>query len=156
MCMGLGAIIASIYGNRISNHMGPGKCMVLGIAICSFGWGLLAIAPANAWGVAAFSFMLTCFAIGGVLIFINFLALRQAITPDPLLGRMTCTMRWLILIPAGPGSLLGGWLGEHFGLRYALGFASLSAMLFAFLAWKNPIIQSITSIKNISHEHGHE
>ena len=48
-----------------------------------------------------------------MLIFINFLALRQAVTPAPLLGRMTSTMRWLILMPAGPGALLGGWLGEH-------------------------------------------
>jgi MFS family permease len=153
MCMGLGAIIASIYGNMISSRLGPGKCIVVGISICGFGWGLLAIAPANQWGVAAFAVMLTCFAIGGVLIFINFLALRQAVTPDPLLGRMTSTMRWLILIPAGPGSLIGGWLGEHLGLRYSLGFASLSALLFAFLAWKNPIIQSITCIKKISNEH---
>ena len=155
MCMGVGAIIASMYGNRISHHIGPGKCIVLGISICAFGWGLLALAPTNAWGIVAFSVMLTCFSIGGIFIFINFLALRQAITPNPLLGRMTSTMRWLILIPAVPGSLIGGWLGEHLGLRYALGFASLSAILFAILAWRNPIIQSITSLKQVAHEHGH-
>ena len=61
--------------------------------------------------------MLMLFSIGAVFVFINFLALRQAVTPEPLLGRMTSTMRWLILIPAGPGALLGGWLGEHVGLR---------------------------------------
>ena len=55
-----------------------------------------------------------------MLIFINFLALRQAVTPEPLLGRMTSTMRWLILLPAGPGALVGGWLGEHVGLRASL------------------------------------
>ena len=58
-----------------------------------------------------------------MLVFINFLALRQAVTPTPLLGRMTSTMRWLILIPAAPGALLGGWLGEHHGLRAALAAA---------------------------------
>ena len=38
-----------------------------------------------------------------------------------MLGRMTSTMRWLILLPAGPGALLGGWLGEHLGLRVRVG-----------------------------------
>ena len=75
--------------------------------------------PVGAWGVAAFALMLLMFGVGAVLIFINFLALRQAVTPEPLLGRMTSTMRWLILLPAGPGALLGGWLGEH--CRPALG-----------------------------------
>ena len=42
---------------------------------------------------------------------------------------MTSTMRWLILLPAPLGALIGGWLGEHLGLRYALaagGFAALA------------------------------
>ena len=66
-----------------------------------------------------FAAMLMMFGVGAVLIFITFLAMRQAVTPAPLLGRMTSTMRWLILLPAGPGALLGGWLGEH--VRLALG-----------------------------------
>src|SRR5205085_11488929 len=111
----------------ISRHVGPGPCLVIGIAVCAAGWLLLSVAPANAFGVAVFALMLLLFSAGAVLIFINFLALRQAVTPEPLLGRMTSTMRWMILIPAGPGALLGGWLGEHVGLRAALLFAGASA-----------------------------
>ena len=77
--------------------------------------------------------MLLCFSAGAVLIFINFLALRQAVTPEPLLGRMTSTMRWLILLPAGPGALLGGYLGEHLGLRYALALGTASLHLLGSL-----------------------
>jgi MFS family permease len=149
MGMGVGTIIASVYGHRISRALGPGPCMVLGVAVCSLGWGLLALAPANAWGIVAFALMLGCYSIGGVLIFINFLALRQAVTPEPMLGRMTSTMRWLILLPAGPGALTGGWLGEHLGLRYALGFSGLAALLLAWLAWKNPIIRAIKVLPSL-------
>jgi hypothetical protein len=78
-----------------------------------------------------------------VLVFINFLAMRQAVTPAPLLGRMTSTMRWLILIPAGPGALLGGWLGEHHGLRSALAFAGFGALALAAVAWRTPIIRNV-------------
>jgi hypothetical protein len=40
-------------------------------------------------------------------------------------------MRWLILLPALPGALLGGLLGEHLGLRWSLGCAGVSALLLA-------------------------
>ena len=143
MGMGAGTVLASVYGHRISRRIGPGPCMVLGFAACSVGWLLLAIAPANAWGVAAFALMLMLFSIGVVLVFINFLAMRQAVTPEPLLGRMTSTMRWLILIPAVPGALLGGWLGDHLGLRAALLFAGVGALLLAALAWRAPVIRSV-------------
>ena len=143
MGMGLGTIIASVFGNRISRRVGPGPCLVIGFAVCAAGWLLLAVAPANAFGVAAFALTLLLFSAGAVLIFINFLALRQAVTPQPLLGRMTSTMRWLILIPAGPGALMGGWLGEHIGLRAALAFAGGSAALLALLAWRHPVIRGV-------------
>ena len=129
--MGVGTVLASVFGNRISRRIGPGPCLLLGFAVCGAGWLLLAVAPANAWGVAAFALMLMMFSTGAVFIFINFLALRQAVTPAPLLGRMTSTMRWLILIPAGPGALLGGWLGEHVGLRASLAVAGAGALLLA-------------------------
>ena len=146
MGMGVGTIVASVYGNRISRRIGPGPCLVLGFAVCGLGWSLLALAPANAFGVAAFALMLMLFSTGAVLVFINFLALRQAVTPEPLLGRMTSTMRWLILIPAGPGALLGGWLGEHAGLRWALAFAGASALLLALLAWRAPVIRGVREL----------
>ena len=146
MGMGVGTIVASVYGNRISRRIGPGPCLVLGFAVCGLGWSLLALAPANEFGVAAFALMLMLFSTGAVLVFINFLALRQAVTPEPLLGRMTSTMRWLILIPAGPGALLGGWLGEHAGLRWALAFAGASALLLALLAWRAPVIRGVREL----------
>ncbi|MEW6706210.1 MAG: MFS transporter [Pseudomonadota bacterium] len=141
--LGVGTVLASTFGHAVSRRLGPGPTLVLGFATCGLGWMLLALAPANRWGVAAFALMLALFGVGAVLIFINFLALRQAVTPEPLLGRMTSTMRWLILIPAGPGALLGGWLGEHLGLRHALGFAGATALLLALVAWRQPVIRSV-------------
>jgi MFS family permease len=134
--MGVGTVLASILGHRISRRIGPGPCLLLGFAVCGAGWLMLAFAPVNAWGIAAFALMLMMFSTGAVFIFINFLALRQAVTPASLLGRMTSTMRWLILIPAGPGALLGGWLGEHVGLRASLALAGSGSLLLAALAWQ--------------------
>jgi MFS family permease len=146
MGMGVGTIVASVLGPHFSRRIGPGPCLVLGFAVCGAGWLLLAAAPANAFGIAAFALMLMLFSTGAVLVFINFLGLRQAVTPEPLLGRMTSTMRWLILLPAGPGALLGGWLGEHFGLRSALAFAGGSALLLALVAWRAPVIRNVRTL----------
>jgi MFS family permease len=142
VALGVGTIAASVVGHRLARRIGPGPALVAGFAICGVGWLMLAAMPANAFGVAGFALMLFMFGIGAVFLFINFLALRQAVTPAPLLGRMTSTMRWLILLPAGPGALIGGWLGEHVGLRAALVFAGATAILLAIVAWRQEIIRS--------------
>jgi MFS family permease len=144
--MGVGTVIASVFGNRISRAIGPGPSLIIGFAVCGAGWLLLAVAPANVWGIAAFAVMLTMFSTGAVFIFINFLAMRQAVTPAPLLGRMTSTMRWLILIPAGPGALIGGWLGEHVGLRASLAFAGGASLLLAAAAWQLGVIRRVREL----------
>jgi len=141
--LGLGTITASLFGDRVSRHLGPGPCLTLGFGLCAAGWGLLAAVPPGAWSVLVFVCTLVLFGLGAVFIFINFISLRQAVTPEPLLGRMTSTMRWLILLPAGPGALIGGWLGEHVALRAAIGFAALTAAGLTLWAWRSPVIRGV-------------
>ena len=150
--MGVGTIVGSVYGRRVSHRIGPGPCLVVGYLITGVGWGLLAVAPANAWGVAAFALMLMLFTTGAVFIFINFLALRQAVTPEPLLARMTSTMRWLTLLAAGPGALLGGWLGEAVGLRATLGFAGGVTLLLVLVSWRLPMIRELKTLPEAERE----
>lgn len=145
VAVGIGTVLASSVGHRISRRMGPGPCLVLGFALCGLAWLELALAP-PAWGAAGFGLMLFTWGVGAVLMFINFLSLRQAVTPAPLLGRMTSTMRWLILVPAAPGALLGGWLGEHFGLRTALGFSGAGCVLVAAWAWRHPVLRGVREL----------
>ena len=141
--LGVGTVLGSVFGRRISERIGPGPCMLLGMAVSGLGWLACAVTPAGGFGVAVFAAMLLCFGLGAVLLFINFLALRQAVTPEPMLGRMTSSMRWLTLLPAGPGALVGGWLGEHVGLRAALGFAGAVALLLALVAWRLPLFRDL-------------
>lgn len=152
VALGMGTIVSSAIGFRVVRRMGNGPTLVSGFAISGFGWLVLAAAPLSAWGVAAYIFMLFSFGVGAVFIFINFLSLRQAVTPAPMLGRMTSTMRWLILIPAGPGALLGGWLGEHLGLRVAMGFAGSTAILLALVARRLPVIQRVKTLPTLTAE----
>lgn len=150
--LGGGTIISSMFGSRVAVRLGPGPTMVIGMSICGIGWLVGAAAPADSWGLATalgpalFTLMLAAFGTGATLVFITFLALRQATTPAPMLGRMTSTMRWLILLPAGPGALLGGWIGEHIGLRYALAVAGCITLVLCILAWRQPIIRTMRTL----------
>jgi MFS family permease len=152
VALGVGTVAASAFGYRVVRRLGPGPTMVLGFAICGSGWLLLAVAPLSRLGIAAYAIMLLTYGMGAVFIFINFLSLRQSVTPGPMLGRMTSTMRWLILLPAGPGALLGGWLGEHLGLRAALGFAGTTALLLAAVAASLQVIRSVKTLPTLRAE----
>jgi MFS family permease len=152
IALGVGTVLASANGHRVVRRLGPGPTLVLGFAISGTGWLLLSLAPQNSLGVVAYALMLMMFGVGAVFIFINFLSLRQSVTPGPMLGRMTSTMRWLMLIPAGPGALLGGWLGERYGLRVALGVAGSAALTLALVARRLPVIRSVTTLPTLKAE----
>jgi MFS family permease len=152
VALGVGTVFASANGHRVVRRLGPGPTLVLGFAISGAGWLMLAVAPANSFGVVAYATMLLMYGVGAIFIFINFLSLRQSVTPGPMLGRMTSTMRWLILLPAGPGALLGGWLGEHLGLRASLGFSGVTALLLAGVAWRLPVIRTVRTLPTLKAE----
>ena len=146
VCLGFGTVLASLVGGRISKYFGPGPSMTIGIGSCSLGWLMLSMAPVGPLGVAVFAANLMLFGLGAVMMFINFLSLRQAVTPAPMLGRMTSTMRWLILLPAAPGALIGGWLGEHVDLRASLAFSGVCGILLTLVAWRSPVLRSVRAL----------
>jgi len=66
--------------------------------------------------------------------------LRQAVTPDRLLGRVTATMICLTVATAPLGGLVGGWIAENHGLRAAMLFAGAGALCLApLVAWLSPL-----------------
>ena len=146
VAMGGGTVLGGIVGDRISRRIGPGPCLALGMACSALGWWAGALDLPAPLAVPAFVAMLVLLGLGAVLVFINFLAIRQAVTPAHLLGRMTATMRWIILVPALPGALLGGWIGEHWGLRAPLKLAAIAGTLLALLAWRSATVRAVRSL----------
>jgi predicted MFS family arabinose efflux permease len=72
--------------------------------------------------------------------FINYLTLRQTVTPDRLLGRVTATMICLTVSTAPIGGLAGGWIAEHWGLRVTMLLVGAGALaMIPLVAWTSPI-----------------
>jgi MFS family permease len=121
MCGGLGCVIAAALAERLAQRFGIGPVIVYSLTLTAVAWqafGLVQGPPGVA--LIALGLAMLVFDFGAVLYGINYLALRQAITPDRLLGRMTATMRFLTVAAAPLGSLAGGVLATIFGLRSTL------------------------------------
>src|SRR6266581_8871916 len=120
-CGGLGCVLASMSAQRLSARFGIGPVIVHGLILTAFGWQAFALIGGPPWmATLALGGAMLVFDFGAVLYGINYLALRQAITPDRLLGRMTATMRFLTVASAPLGSLFGGALATAIGLRGTL------------------------------------
>ena len=121
MAGGLGCVLAASSAERLSQRFGVGAAIVYGLMLTAFGWqafGLIRATGSIATLLLGVGMLL--FDFGAVLYAINYLALRQALTPDRLLGRMTATMRFLTVAAAPLGSLVGGVLATGIGLRHTL------------------------------------
>ncbi|HYK64509.1 MAG TPA: MFS transporter [Patescibacteria group bacterium] len=120
-CGGLGCVLASAFAERLSARFGVGPVIVHGLILTAAGWQAFGLLGGEGWvAMVALGAAMLVFDFGAILYGINYLALRQAITPDRLLGRMTATMRFLTVASAPLGSLVGGALATGIGLRGTL------------------------------------
>ncbi|MGH8953023.1 MAG: MFS transporter [Acidimicrobiia bacterium] len=119
----LGGVLGSFVSTAITRRIGRRWAMSMGIAISAL--GQLAIGQATTGIVAAIGIVIGLF--GVTLFTVVGRTLRQALTPDRLLGRVVASFR-LIGIGALPlGALFGGWIARVAGLRapYLIGAALL-------------------------------
>ncbi|MCC5625294.1 MFS transporter [Nostoc sp. CHAB 5715] len=70
--------------------------------------------------------------LGDAVYQITQVSLRQALVPNRLQGRMTASLRFIIWSTVPVGAMLGGTLGESFGLQAALWIGAVGSSL-AFL-----------------------
>lgn len=118
----IGAFIGSITVSRLSKRFGIGPTTMFAVTIecvvmlfMPFAPGghpalaaivLAAILGVNGFGTAASSIVAT--------------SIRQAITPQRLLGRMTATYKFFSYGVVAIGALLGGLFGELLGIRHGM------------------------------------
>jgi MFS family permease len=143
MVAGLGSLMAAGVTARLNARFGMGPTMLGGIAGTGIAWVVMGSSTGGYW-VASLIFGLGLFLLdlAAMIFFINYLSVRQAVTPDRLLGRVTATMICLTVATAPLGGLVGGWIGEHWGLRAPLLLAGVGAMaLFPLMAWLSPLMK---------------
>jgi MFS family permease len=136
---GIGLLCGAWLAANPPRWIGYGTATILGVALYGVGIGLAALAG-GALLFAGFVLALGRFisGIGDITYTINTVSLRQRITPDALLGRMNGAFRVVGKAAVPVGALLGGIIGEAYGLRVALLVAAACGLLAVPWLWFSP------------------
>lgn len=136
---GLSSLGGAVLAARVTRRFGLGPTMVGGFLL--FALSLLLLPLAGGPPVVAAAFLIAQQLGDGAwtAYSINEVSLRQAITPDRMLGRVNASLRVLGVGAALAGSVLGGALGEAAGLRAALAVAAAAALAGALTLAASPV-----------------
>ena len=146
MLAGVGSLVAAGAVTPLNARFGFGPTMLAALGGTGVAWLVLG-ASTGGFVVASLTFGLGLFLLdfAAMTFFINYLTLRQTVTPDRLLGRVTATMICLTVATAPLGGLAGGWVAEHWGLRAAILLAGAGALaMIPLVAWTSPLAKMRT------------
>jgi predicted MFS family arabinose efflux permease len=130
---GAGVMAGAVLASRLGTRFGIGRT-IIGSMMLTGPIGLLipvaALAPSLAVPLLGASFFVGGFA--NVVYNVNQVSLRQAITPEAMLGRMNATMRFLVWGTIPVGALIGAALSEMIGVTTTIWIGAILGS-FAFL-----------------------
>jgi MFS family permease len=137
---GPGALLGSLLAARLPSRFGYGTVLVSAAAL---GDGVLLCVPAlhgtAAVTIPALVAVNVVFGTAGQLVSVTVMAVRQAITPDGMQGRVAATITFAGMGLAPPGSLLGGFLGQEWGLRTSFLVTAAGMLLSPLLIALSPL-----------------
>ena len=137
---GLGFPVAALSARRVADSIGVGPTIVWGACVSDAAFLLVPLATGPVvMAVAMLTFARLVATLGGPVTSINQISLRQAITPDRLLGRVNGTMRFVSLGLAPLGALVGGLLGDLIGPRPTLAVGAIGLQIGFVILYLSPI-----------------
>ena len=136
----VGALAGALLAARIARRIGIGPSFTMG-ALLAVGFfiarGLVAGSSEIIFSGLAAVQLVGLFAVS--IFNVNGPSLRQAITPPHLLGRVNASYRFLVWGTGPFGALLGGTLGELFGLRTAMLVTGLLSLAILPIVLASPL-----------------
>ena len=119
--LGGAAFAGTFLARPAEQRLGPGPAVIAGSFFWAAGAVILAgVTPQTGFVLGMLLLAQLASGLGRSVASINQISLRQAITPDRVLGRVNASRRVLVFGVIPFGALLGGVLGESFGLRVPL------------------------------------
>jgi MFS family permease len=120
---GLGLILGSFGASWTTDRFGTAVAYGGSIALMSVGLGVTAVAP-NVWVAAVF---VVAFGLGnGIAVVMNSLLIQRG-TPDHLRGRAFTLAMSVTYSAVFIGMLIGGFISDAYGARWAWGVAAIVA-----------------------------
>jgi MFS family permease len=122
------ALVGAALTPRLARRFGSARIIWLSLAVTGPA-ALLGPLARPGWSVGLVVAGAAAGELGQIVYAITSVSLRQRLCPPELLGRVNATMRILIMGLFPVGALLGGVLGERFGIRPTLWIALTLAAL---------------------------
>jgi MFS family permease len=129
----VGGLVGAAVASPLARRVGRGRTILLGAAGSGVVVSIVGLID-NTYGAAAL-----LFASSGLGAMVNVVgrALRQAMVPDLMRGRVTASNRLIVYGAMPLGAALGGWIARTFGLRAAfiVGGVIMTAVSLAIAPW---------------------
>lgn len=129
----VGGLVGAAVASPLARRIGRGRTILLGAAGSGVVVSIVGLID-NTYGAAAL-----LFASSGLGAMVNVVgrALRQAMVPDKMLGRVTGSNRVIVYGAMPLGAALGGWIARTFGLRaaFVIGGVIMTAVSVAIAPW---------------------
>lgn len=149
---GPGALLGSVLAARLPNRFGYGVVLVSAAAL---GDGVLLCVPVlhgpSAVTIPALVAVNFVFGAFGQLVNVTVMAVRQAVTPDRMQGRVAATITFVGMGLTPFGSLLGGLLAGEWGLRTSFLVTAGGMMLSPVLMALSPLARLGRALPGIGH-----
>ena len=148
----VGVLLGALTGGRVANAIGVGPTIIASAVLAGAAAFAVPLAPREDpfWVLVIGGVFL---GYGVVAYNVNQVGLRQAITPDRMLGRMNATMRLIVwgTIPVGAliGGVLGSVLSNAFGTAEGLQIVLWLAAIGGSLAFLPVLFSPVRTLREI-------
>ncbi len=143
---GPGALLGSLLAARLPSRFGHGTVLVCAAVL---GDGVFLWVPAlhgsSAVTVPVLLAVGFVFGLGGQLVNVTVMAVRQAVTPDGMQGRAAATITFVGMGMTPLGSLAGGFLAQEWGLRAGLLVTAAGMLL-------SPVVMVLSPLARLGRE----
>lgn len=143
---GPGALLGSLLAARLPSRFGYGTVLVCAAAL---GDGVFLSVPAlhgpSGVTVPALLAVGFLFGLGGQLVNVTVMAVRQSVTPYGLQGRVAATITFAGMGSTPLGSLAGGFLAGEWGLRTGLLVTAAGMLL-------SPVVMTLSPLARLGRE----
>ena len=150
---GVSSFVGATFSTKITRRFGVGPTLIVGFLLFGLGALLLPLARGPLMVAGTFLMAALLFDASYTVYGINEVSLRQAVTPDHMLGRVTATVRFIGIGAFLLGSLMGGALAGTVGLRWTLVLGGASGVMGAAWLFVSPV-RTIKDVAELAHEDG--
>ena len=119
-CGATGFVAGSLVVGRVERRLGAGRAALLGLLLVGLSPFTMVLANddhSDLLNILLLGFPGVLGGFGGVIQYVTLSSIRQAITPDAVLGRVYASVGVVGGLMSVAGAITGGFLGEAIGLR---------------------------------------